>query len=133
MFRSLRPRGPLDGADEMAGQALEGLVAQHLRAWADYSPQRTDLFFWRTRAGSEVDFVVYGDFGLQAIEVKNGRQAHTADLRGLKSFCDDYPEAEPLLLYRGARRMRIDKIWCLPIDDFLRNLMPGEAPLALVT
>ena len=133
VFRSLRPRGPLDGADEMAGQALEGLVAQHLRAWADYSPQRTDLFFWRTRAGSEVDFVVYGDFGLQAIEVKNGRQAHTTDLRGLKSFCDDYPEAEPLLLYRGARRMRIDKIWCLPIDDFLRNLMPGEAPLALVT
>jgi len=33
VFRSLRPRGPLDMPEEMEGQALEGLVAQHLRAW----------------------------------------------------------------------------------------------------
>ena len=34
VFRSLRPKGPLDRPEEMEGQALEGLVAQHLRAWA---------------------------------------------------------------------------------------------------
>ncbi|MCY4040053.1 MAG: ATP-binding protein [Gammaproteobacteria bacterium] len=132
VFRSLRPRGPLDSPNEMAGQALEGLVAQHLRAWADYSRQRADIFYWRTRAGSEVDFVVYGDFGLQAIKVKNAERAHASDLRGLKSFCDDYPEAMCALLYRGEHRVRIDNIWCLPVDDFLRHLMPGEAPLAFV-
>ena len=32
VFRSLRPRGPLDSAVEIDGHALEGLVAQHLRA-----------------------------------------------------------------------------------------------------
>ena len=32
VFRSLRPKGPLDRPEEMEGQALEGLVAQHLRA-----------------------------------------------------------------------------------------------------
>ncbi len=133
VFRALRPRGPLDSPNEIAGQALEGLVAQHLRAWADYSRQRIGLFYWRTRAGSEVDFVVYGDFGLQAIEVKNGRRTHASDLRGLKSFRDDYPEAECALLYRGERRMRIDNIWCLPVDEFFAHLMPSEAPLALVS
>ena len=29
VFRSLRPRGPLDAPEEMEGMALEGLVAQH--------------------------------------------------------------------------------------------------------
>jgi hypothetical protein len=29
VFRSLRPRGPLDAPEEIEGMALEGLVAQH--------------------------------------------------------------------------------------------------------
>ena len=29
VYRKLRPRGPLDSADEIGGAALEGLVAQH--------------------------------------------------------------------------------------------------------
>jgi uncharacterized protein len=32
VFRSLRPRGSLDRPEEIDGAALEGLVAQHLRA-----------------------------------------------------------------------------------------------------
>ena len=59
VFRSLRPRGPLDRPEEMDGQALEGLVAQPLRAWAAYSRQAVELFYWRSRAGTEVDFVVW--------------------------------------------------------------------------
>src|SRR5262249_30238760 len=35
VFRSARPMGPLDRPEEIAGAALEGLVAQHLRAWID--------------------------------------------------------------------------------------------------
>ena len=74
VFRSLRPRGPFDRPEEIDGQALEGLVAQHLRAWAAYSRHDVSLFYWRTRAGAEVDFVVYGESGLQAIEVKKPSQ-----------------------------------------------------------
>ena len=48
VFRSLRPKGPLDRPEEIDGQALEGLVAQHLRAWAAYSRHDVDLFYWRT-------------------------------------------------------------------------------------
>ena len=58
VFRSLRPKGPLDRPEEIDGQALEGLVAQHLRAWTAYSRQEVNLFYWRTRAGAEVDSVV---------------------------------------------------------------------------
>lgn len=36
VFQSLRPKGPLDRPEEIAGAALEGLLAQHLRAWNAY-------------------------------------------------------------------------------------------------
>ena len=126
VFRSLRPRGPLDRPEEIDGQALEGLVAQHLRAWTAYSRQDVELFYWRTRAGAEVDFVVYGASGLQAFEVKNHRKVHATDLRALRAFRDDYPEAETAVLHRGSERLRIDDTWCLPIDDFLRRTMPDR-------
>ena len=129
VFRSLRPKGPLDRPEEMDGQALEGLVVQHLRAWAAYSRNDAELFFWRTRAGAEVDFVVYGESGLQAFEVKNARRVHSADLRALRSFRADYPEAQTAVLHRGSERLRIDDIWCLPVADFLRRTTPDRGLL----
>lgn len=54
----MRPAGPLDRPEEIAGAALEGLVAQHL--------------------------------------------------------------------YRGRETLEIDRIRCLPCEDFLRGLIPGQ-------
>ena len=130
VFRSLRPKGPFDRSEEIDGQALEGLVAQHLRAWIAYSRFDVDLFYWRTRAGAEVDFVVYGEKGLQAFEVKNAARVHSTDLRALRAFRDDYPEAETAVLYRGRERLRIDGVWCLPVADFLRRMRPDRGLLA---
>lgn len=130
VFRSLRPRGPLDRPEEIGGAALEGLVAQHLRAWISYSGSRFELFFWRTRAGSEVDFVVYGPDGFWALEVKNTRQVRPGDLRSLRSFKEDFPESEALLLYRGEERLRKGEILCLPVEEFLRELRPGRELLS---
>ena len=130
VFRALRPRGPLDRPEEIDGQALEGLVAQHLRAWVAYSGHDVDLFFWRTRAGAEVDFIAYGETGLQAFEVKNAGKVHATDLRALRAFRDDYPEAETAILYRGREQLRIDGVWCLPVDEFLRRMQPDQGLLA---
>jgi predicted AAA+ superfamily ATPase len=124
VFRSLRPRGPLDRPEEIEGAALEGLVAQHLRAWLAYRGDDAELFFWRTRSGVEVDFVVYGAAGFWAIEVKNAARIHPQDLRGLETFAQDYPQAEVVMLYRGRQRERRGRVWILPVDEFLRNLRP---------
>ena len=131
VFRSLRPRGPMDRATELEGAALEGLVAQHLRAWLAYSETDTKLSFWRTRDGSEVDFVVYGEAGFWAIQVQNSTDVRPADLRPLKSFREDYPECTAILLHRGEERFVRDDVWCLPVADFLRELVPGRAPTLL--
>lgn len=128
VFRSNRPAGPLDSPSEMDGAALEGLVAKHLRAWCDYSEGGHRLHYWQTRSQVEVDFVVYGDGGLYAVEVKNTEQVRPEDLRGLKTFADDYPESRCLFLYQGKERIPRDGILVLPASEFLLALRPGQIP-----
>jgi predicted AAA+ superfamily ATPase len=126
VYRSLRPRGPLDRAEEIDGGAFEGLVAQHLRAWIAYSRRDCTLSFWRTRSGVEVDFIVYGSGGFWAIEVQNTARVRPQDLQALQRFRQDYPECEAVLLYRGDAQLLIDGIWCVPGEEFLRVLHPSR-------
>ena len=126
VYRSIRPKGPLDSPEEIEGMALEGLIAQHLRAWASYRPVPAELFYWRTKSGSEVDFVLYGADVFVAIEVKRSRNVHHTDLRALKAFKEDYPEASTCLLYRGQEEIRIGDTLCLPCDTFLKKLNPSR-------
>lgn len=126
VYRALRPASVLDKVTEIEGAALEGLVAQHLRAWIDYSKEQHALYFWRTKAGLEIDFIVYGTLGLWAIEVKNNHQVSTQDLRPLQHFKEDYPEAQLLLLYRGTDKLLKNGVRCLPCEEFLREVMPNE-------
>lgn len=122
VYRALRPSGPLDRPEEMAGAALEGLVAQHLRAWTDYRCPDAKLFYWRTPAGSEVDFIVYGKDAFLAIEVKNSSTLHPQDMRPLKAFGEDYPEAKRIILYRGKEKLKREGITIQPCADFLLSL-----------
>jgi predicted AAA+ superfamily ATPase len=122
LYNSLRPSGPLDRHEEIGGAALEGLVAQHLRAWIDYRKPGCQLYFWRTSSGNEVDFIVYGKDVFRAIEVKNRATLHPRDLRPLRAFGDDYPEAERILIYRGREKLLEDKILIEPCEEFLFRL-----------
>jgi predicted AAA+ superfamily ATPase len=125
VFRALRPTGPLDRPSEVDGAALEGLVAQHLRAWIAYSSAPLELSYWRTRTGLEVDFVVYGNTDFFAIEVKNTDRVRPEDLRGLRAFLGEYPECRPMLLYRGKDKLEIGGIPCWPVEAYLATLVPG--------
>jgi len=124
LYRRLRQRGPLDVESEITGPALEGLVGQHIRAYADYALPDTQLFYWRSLAGNEVDFILYGGNTFTAIEVKNTNVIRPLDYNGLVSFGDDYPEALRLLLYRGKVPMNHKNIRVVPVELFLQS--PGE-------
>ena len=65
VFRSVRPSGPLDRPEEIAGAALEGLIAQHLRAWIDYTNSGSPYISGAPSRGSKwtswcTDLVVSG-------------------------------------------------------------------------
>jgi predicted AAA+ superfamily ATPase len=126
VFRTLRPSGPLDQPGEIEGPALEGLVAQHIRAWIDYSHSSCKLYYWRTKAGTEIDFVIYGEKGFWAIEVKNTGNIRKSDLRSLKTFRQDYPGCTPLFVYRGNEKLLVDNILCVPCETFLKSIVPNQ-------
>jgi uncharacterized protein len=126
VYQSLRPQNLYGVETEKEGAALEGLVAQHLKAWAMAQRENYQLHFWRTQSKVEVDFIVTGPDCFLALEVKNGTTVHPADFRGLHTFVADYPSAKPILLYRGKERFKEKDILCYPVDEFLLSIKPDS-------
>lgn len=123
VYRALRPRGPLDEPGEIDGAAVETLVLQELRAVNDNFQLGYEIFFWRTRDQKEVDFVLYGERGLVAIEVKRSGIYRDADFEGLRLFKADYPQARCLFFYGGAKAYDFGDVRVLPLADALPRLM----------
>ncbi|NGX49913.1 MAG: hypothetical protein K940chlam5_01520 [Candidatus Anoxychlamydiales bacterium] len=131
VYNYFRPIGPLDNPLMIKGAALEGLIAQHLNAWMDLQEEEYKLYFWRTRSGLEVDFIIYGKDCFFAIEVKNNSHISSKDIKGLKAFKKDYPECTPILLFRGDQKIIHKDIECIPIEEFLLNLLPNSTLLKI--
>ncbi len=126
VFHTLRPTGVLDAMNNIAGTTLEGLIAQHLKAYQAYHSKKIELYYWRTKSGVEVDFIVYGNNQFFALEVKSAAKIHPQDLSGLKSFKEDYPQSTPVMLYGGKERLKMNNIQCVPCEEFLKKLDPGR-------
>ena len=122
VYRAIRPSGPLDMPEEMEGVAFETLVFQELRAINDYLRLGYELYYWHTSNQVEVDFVLYGNKGLKAFEVKRTGRLQENMLRGLKAFLKDYPSAKAYLIYGGTRRLYEGKITILPVQEALLTL-----------
>lgn len=121
VYRTLRPRGPLDAGAELDGAALETLVLQELRALNSYLDLDYAIHYWRTTDHREVDFVLYGKRGIKAIEVTRSARFASRDLRGLHTFLADYPMAQAYFLYAGDRRMKEGRVQVLPLAAFFES------------
>lgn len=122
VYRSLRPKGPLDRTDEIDGAALETLFLQHVRALNDYHNLGYEVFYWRTRSQLEIDFVLYGERGFVGFEIKRKANLDRKDFKGMRAFLGDYPEARGVVLYGGTRAYHDNGIDMLPFEQGLRKL-----------
>lgn len=122
VYTTLRPMGPLDTPEEAEGASLETIFLQSLRAINDYYHLGYDIHFWRTRAGDEVDFVIYGPKGLHAFEIKRSSQITSKSLKGLRNFGEDYPEAKLYILFLGKQKEYHDRVTALPFEQALLEL-----------
>ena len=122
VYQQLRPRGELDSPEEISGSACETLFLQHCRALIDYYRLPLSLYFWRTKSGLEVDFIVYGEGGLYAFEIKSKSHINPKDLRALNEFKKDYPAADCYLVHLGEHREQHGDIKVLPMRDALLTL-----------
>ncbi|MEK7691459.1 MAG: DUF4143 domain-containing protein, partial [Bdellovibrionota bacterium] len=123
VFRSIRPKGPLDTVEQIDGPALETLFIQEVRALNGLLNLGYDLSYWHTSDHKlEVDLVCYGERGLSAFEIKRSSRFRPEDLKSLVEFRQDYPMAKAFLLYGGSRRSTENGVEVLPIEEAIREL-----------
>lgn len=122
VFRTLRPMGPLDTPEEAQGVALETLLFQELLALNSYYDLGYKIYYWRTASDVEVDFVLYGERGIKAFEIKRSTRVDKKMLTGLNAFLEDYPQAKGYFIYGGERRMWEDKIEIIPVGEAFPRL-----------
>ena len=122
VYRTLKPSGPLDSHEDAEGAALETVVLQQLMAINEYRQYGYKIYFWRTSNNQEVDFILYGQRGLIAIEVKRSSKIASKQLSGLKAFAKEYPMAKTFLFYGGEQRYSFDRIEVWPIIEGLKQI-----------
>ena len=122
VYRTLRPMGPLDTPEEVEGISYESLFFQELKAVNDYYGLGYKIYYWRTDSNLEVDFVLYGNRGLKAFEIKRRNKIPSSEFRGLKAFIKDYPTAKAYFIYGGERQMSEGAIDIIPMEYALKNL-----------
>jgi predicted AAA+ superfamily ATPase len=123
VFNAIRPKGPLDHPELAPGASVETLFYQQVRALNDYHNLEYSLFYWRTQAKEEVDFVLYGPRGIHAFEIKHADRVRIEDTKGLNLFLRDYPDAKCHLLYLGTEEYHEGGISVMPLENALRRFV----------
>lgn len=112
---------------KQAGKSLEHYLFYELKAYQSLEDLDFQISYWRTRSGSEVDFIL-GD-GAVAIESKLTNLVQKRDIQGLLSFHKTCPDAIlHVVSLEPRRRLMIFQekevhIW--PLRDFLDALWCG--------
>jgi hypothetical protein len=92
------------------GAYFETLIYHHLRIQTRLMTPAARLYFWRTRDGREVDFILEHGRRLLAIEVKRTANPGYGDTAGLRAFLAEFPQAAGgLLLHSGREVRRLDE------------------------
>lgn len=81
-----------------------------------------EIFYWRTREKDEIDFVLYGEKGLHAFEIKRKAHLTSKDFKALKLFAQDYPPAKLYMLYGGSESYYEGEIRVEPFTKFIMQL-----------
>ena len=113
----IRAGGPTFGA------ALEQLVFCELSAWLAYERDPRPLSYWRTADGSEVDFVIGDEVG---IEVKATASVTSRDLTGLRRLAAETPLRTQIVVCREPVMRVVEDIRVLPVGEFLNALWAGD-------
>ncbi len=109
------------------GDCLEHFIYCELRAHISYRKIQGNLCYWRTTSQLEVDFVFTFNNEYIAIEVKGTENPDKNDMKGLRAFKDDYPQARLVLVCAQKHSGKTqDGIDMLSVEDFLKLLWNGS-------
>jgi predicted AAA+ superfamily ATPase len=118
--RLLAGRGAVVPKSELFGRAFEHFIAMELRAALRYLKIDLPLYYWRTRSGFEVDFVL-GD--RVAIEVKSSDFVTAKHIKGLQALHADAPGLKHRLVISLDRHERLlNGVRIVPWEQALQEL-----------
>jgi predicted AAA+ superfamily ATPase len=95
----------LSGLTEPTGAHLENIVLHDLLCWRDARTAPSEVLYWRTTTGEEVDFVIETGGRLLPVEIKATSRPRLADAAKLRSFRAEYGNLARagLLLHTGTQ------------------------------
>lgn len=95
-------------ASRELGNYFETFIFMHLRVLAGLLTPRARLYFWRTRKGDEIDFVVEHGRNVVAIGVKMTENPQHKHAAGLRHFLENHSQVTGgLLLHSGEEVKRL--------------------------
>ncbi len=117
------------------GGALESLIYHELMVHNETSGKHRGLYFYRTAAGVEIDFVIEtqkrrpsSPAHIVCLEVKLAEKWNRKWESPMRSLTKDTPVQIDRMIgvYMGNRSYHYDGVDVLPVEDFLRQLHRGE-------
>ena len=107
------------------GKSFEHFILMELKAYQAYRNPELPLYYWRTQAGQEVDFIL-GDM-LVAIEIKTSQRVHEGDIRGLQALGETHQVKRRLLIsFEKEPKIMNGNIECLPWEMFIQLLWDNQ-------
>ncbi len=109
----------------LRGRSFEGLVIEELCARASLGIPGAEHYFWRTRAGAEVDLLVKDGRRLYPIEIKLGASVTRSAVTGLKQCMADLSLDRGWVVYTGREVRKLGTtIDLLPWEGVVRGTVP---------
>jgi hypothetical protein len=103
---------------EVSGQIYETMVVGELVKWVKTMQKNTDIYFYRTRSGLELDIILQTSQGIIGAEIKARKTIASRDLRPLKEVakCLGKDWLGGLVIYQGDEIKKIAQpnIWVVP-------------------
>jgi predicted AAA+ superfamily ATPase len=128
VVRALSGRVAYPLLPEERGAQLETLILGELRAYLAYERKGYPLYFWSSHDGVEVDVILEDARGLLAFEIKAASRWGGRDHAGLGRLRRELGLSNRRLfgVFRGARRLTVDGIAILPVEEVLARLWDGD-------
>ena len=99
------------------GAAYESWFCAELLKWKQLQSVEPELYFYRTAAGLEVDFLLAGEQGIIPIETKSSERVTGYDGRSVETFLAEHSKAARigLVVYPGNEIVELRKnVWGVP-------------------
>ncbi len=104
------------------GQLYENYIASELMKYLRTTKSMAKLFYYRTRSGMEIDFIIETRHGIIAIEAKNRDNISRSDFTALRKLAAAAGELwlGGIVAYRGNKIEKFgDKLWAVPSSRLL--------------